>query len=226
MINSHKVLPDHKASNQGNRGTNPDYKAIRSDATSKKIVNEEMDNVLIEVPDPTIHPDHKERNQPEMKNQPKNKTSLLKSLILLFIASLYTACDEQTVYHSFQSLPTEGWQRNDTLFFNVSVADSATLYNVSVEVRNRNNYPYQNLPLLIYYDSPEVPNIKRDTLELRLADNAGIWLGDGWGGLYQSTLPAGFIRIGKAGEYRFKIIHLLPDEVLPGINDVGIKLKR
>ena len=223
---AHKVLPDHKASNQGNRGTNPDNKAIRSDATSKKIVNEEMDNVLIEVPDPTIHPDHKERNQPEMKNQPKNKTSLLKSLILLFIASFYTACDEQTVYHSFQSLPTEGWQRNDTLFFNVSVADSATLYNVSVEVRNRNNYPYQNLPLLIYYDSPEIPNIKRDTLELRLADNAGIWLGDGWGGLYQSTLPAGFIRIGKAGEYRFKIIHLLPDEVLPGINDVGIKLKR
>ena len=70
-----KVLPEHKASNQGNRGTNPDNKAIRSDATSKKIVNEEMDNVLIEVPDPTIHPDHKERNQPEMKNQPKNKTS-------------------------------------------------------------------------------------------------------------------------------------------------------
>ena len=79
---------------------------------------------------------------------------------------------------------------------------------------------------LALYDSPEIPNIKRDTLELRLADNAGIWLGDGWGGLYQSTLPAGFIRIGKAGEYRFKIIHLLPDEVLPGINDVGIKLKR
>ena len=161
-----------------------------------------------------------------MKNLLKNKTSLLKSLILLFIAGFHTACDEQTVYHSFQSLPTEGWQRNDPLVFNVSVADSATLYNVSVEVRNRNNYPYQNLPLLVYYDSPEAPNIKRDTLELRLADNAGIWLGDGWGGLYQSTLPAGFVRIGKAGEYRFKIIHLLPDEVLPGINDVGIKLKR
>lgn len=208
------------------QGNQPRQQGDQVRRNKQKIVNEEMDNVLIEVPDPTIHPDHKERNQPEMKNQPKNKTSLLKSLILLFIASFYTACDEQTVYHSFQSLPTEGWQRNDTLFFNVSVVDSATLYNVSVEVRNRNNYPYQNLPLLIYYDSPEVPNIKRDTLELRLADNAGIWLGDGWGGLYQSTLPAGFIRIGKAGEYRFKIIHLLPDEVLPGINDVGIKLKR
>lgn len=161
-----------------------------------------------------------------MKSLLKHKTFLRKSLILLFAASFCMACDEQTVYHSFQSLPTEGWQRKDTLFFNVMVPDSVTLYNVSVEVRNRNNYPYQNLPLLIYYDSPEAQNIKRDTLELRLADSAGIWLGDGWGGLYQSTLSAGLIRIGKAGEYRFKVIHLLPDEVLPGVNDIGIKLKR
>ena len=206
------------------QGDQPNHKAISS---NHKAISDGESNPGVTNPSaPTIHPDHKERNQPEMKNLLKNKTSLLKSLILLFIAGFHTACDEQTVYHSFQSLPTEGWQRNDTLFFNVSVTDSATLYNVSVEVRNRNNYPYQNLPLLIYYDSPEALNIKRDTLELRLADNAGIWLGDGWGGLYQSTLPAGFVRIGKAGEYRFKIIHLLPDEVLPGINDVGIKLKR
>lgn len=153
----------------------------------------------------------------------KHKTFLRKSLILLFIASLCTACDEQTVYHAFQSLPAEGWQQKDTLFFNVTVPDSATLYDVSVEVRNRNNYPYQNLPLLIYYDSPEARNIRRDTLELRLADKAGIWQGDGWG-LYQSAFPAGLIRIGKAGEYRFKITYLLPDEVLPGVNDIGIKL--
>lgn len=160
-----------------------------------------------------------------MRSLPNHKF-LRKSLTLLFAASLCMACDEQTVYHSFQSLPTEGWQRKDTLFFNVMVPDSVTLYNVSVEVRNRNNYPYQNLPLLIYYDSPETRNIKRDTLELRLADGAGIWLGDGWGGLYQSDLSAGLIRIGKAGEYSFKVIHLLPDEILPGINDIGIKLKR
>lgn len=161
-----------------------------------------------------------------MKSLLKYKKSLRKSLILLFAASLCMACDKQTVYHTFQSLPTEGWQRKDTLFFNVTIPDSATLYNISVEIRNRNNYPYQNLPLLIYYDSPEAQNIKRDTLEMELADSDGIWLGDGWGGLYQSTLHAGLIHIGKAGEYRFKIMHLLPDEVLPGINDVGIKLKR
>lgn len=159
-----------------------------------------------------------------MKSLLKNKMFLRKSMILLLVASLCMACDKQTVYHAFQSLPAEGWQQKDTLFFNVVMPDSATLYDVSVEVRNRINYPYQNLPLLIFYDSPEAQNIQRDTLELRLADKAGIWLGDGWGGLYQSAFPAGLIRISKAGEYRFKITYLLPDEVLPGINDVGIKL--
>lgn len=165
-----------------------------------------------------------------MKNLLKNKRflrkSVHKSLILLFVASLLTACDKQTVYHVYYPLPTDGWQRKDTLFFHVNVTDSATLYQLSVEVRNRNNYPYQNLPLLVYYDSPEVCNIKRDTLNLRLANSAGIWQGDGWGGLYQSSFPAGTIHIRKAGEYRFKITYLLTDELLPGINDIGINLKR
>lgn len=239
--NARKVTPDPKTE-PSLRVTNPDSKAIslnrketarketKQDVTSPKtIVDVETDsaetgNVTMEAS--PIHPNNKERNQPEMKNLLKHKKSLRKSLILLFAASLCMACDEQTVYHTFQSLPTEGWQRKDTLFFDITIPDSATLYNISVEVRNRNNYPYQNLPLLIYYDSPEAQNIKKDTLEMKLADSAGIWLGDGWGGLYQSTLRAGLIRIGKAGEYRFKITHLLPDEVLPGINDVGIRLKR
>lgn len=161
-----------------------------------------------------------------MKDLLKNKKTLLKSFALLFIAGFYVACDEQTVYHSFQSLPTDGWQRSDTLFFNATVADSATRYRISVEVRNRSNYPYQNLPVLLCHDNPEGTDPKKDTLELKLADSAGIWLGDGWGGLFQSTFPAGSIPIEKPGEYHFKIIHLLPDEVLPGINDIGIKLER
>ena len=161
-----------------------------------------------------------------MKELFKCKRLFRKGLILLFAASLCMACDKQTVYHTFQSLPTEGWQQKDTLFFDVMIPDSTTLYYISVEVRNRNDYPYQNLPLLICCDNPEAQNIKRDTLELRLADSGGIWSGSGWGGLYQSTVSAGFLRIGKAGEYCFKITYLLPDEVLPGVNDVGIRLKR
>lgn len=161
-----------------------------------------------------------------MKSLLKHKTFPGKILLLLLIASLFTACDKQVVYHAYQPLPTEGWQLSDTLLFKIAVPDSATFYNVSVEVRNRSNYPYQNLPLLLYCDSPEAQNIKKDTLNLTLASNTGNWFGNGWGGLYQSAFPAGLIRIEETGEYCFRITYLLPDEVLTGINDIGIRLKR
>lgn len=161
-----------------------------------------------------------------MKSLLKHNSLLWKSLILLFVASLHVACDKQVVYHAFQSLPTDGWSQQDTLFFTVMVPDSSALYGVSVEIRNRNNYPYQNLPLFLSCENPHAQNIQRDTLRLTLANDKSAWLGKGWGGLYQSLFPAGYIYIDKAGEYRFTISHLLPDEKVSGINDIGIRLKR
>lgn len=156
----------------------------------------------------------------------KNKRFPLKSIILLFIVSALSACDKQTVYHAFQSIPQEGWLRKDTLLFNVEVPDSQTYYKLSIEIRNRNNYPYQNLSLSICYDGPEVPKLPADTLNAILATKEGIWKGDGWGGLYQSAFPVGSIRVGKAGAYHFKIAYTLPDESLQGINDIGLCIKK
>lgn len=161
-----------------------------------------------------------------MTNLFKNKKECLKCIILLFIASALSACDKQTVYHVFQSIPQEGWKRQDTLLFNVIVPDSQTYYKLTVEVRNRNTYPYQNIGLSVCYDGPEVKRLPADTLEVILADKEGIWKGDGWGGLYQSAFSAGSVKIEKPGNYLFKVAHTLPDDALPGINDVGIKLQR
>ena len=174
----------------------------------------------------TTNPNLKEIDQPPMTNRPKNRNICLKGIILLFVASLSSACDKQTVYHSFQSLPSEGWMRKDTLYFNVNVSDSLTYYKLSMEVRNRNNYPYQNLSLSVCYDSPDSVSLPADTIQLALADTEGIWKGDGWGGLYQTAVPAGSIRIDKSGTYRFKIAYVLPDETLQGLNDIGIKLEK
>ena len=160
----------------------------------------------------TISPNLKVKDLPKMTNL------CLKGIILLFVASLLSACDKQTVYHSFQSLPTEGWLREDTLSFDVKVTDSLTYYKLSLEVRNRSNYPYQNLPLSICYTTADSIPSPTDTIQLILADKEGIWKGDGWGGLYQTA--------GKPGTYLFKVAYTLPDERLQGINDIGIKLKR
>lgn len=161
-----------------------------------------------------------------MKDLFRNKRGYLKCIVLLFVASALSSCDKHTVYHSFQSIPQKGWAKQDTLAFDVIVPDSQTYYKLSIEVRNRNNYPYQNLNLSISYDGPEINKLPADTVKATLANKEGIWQGDGWGGLYQSTFSIGSVKIGKSGNYIFKVAYTLPDEILPGINDIGIKLER
>ena len=215
------------------RGNSPDKTGNRGQSRNGKRPNKVNSNkananhgTTTAVRPVTISPNPKVKDLPKMTNRLKNRNLCLKGIILLFAASLLSACDKQTVYHSFQSLPTKGWLRKDTLSFDVEVTDSLTYYKLSLEVRNRNNYPYQNLPLSISYtDGDSIPSAT-DTIQLILADKEGIWKGDGWGGLYQTATSAGSIRIKSPGTYRFKVAYTLPDESLQGINDIGIKLER
>ena len=156
----------------------------------------------------------------------RNRAPWLK-IILLSAASLLSACNGQTVYHAYQSLPEQGWLRTDTLCFSVAVPDSLTYYRLCIEIRNRHDYPYRNLSLSVGCDTPAgTTPLPADTLQLTLADANGRWVGTGWSGLYQTSFAAGSIRIGSPGTYLLKIAYTLPDDVLQGINDVGIKLRK
>ena len=226
---SSRVLPnpttrENNPGKTGNRDRNKTGKHPNKVNSNKANVNN--GTITTVVRPVTISPNLKVKDLPKMTNRLKNRNLCLKGIILLFGASLLSACDKQTVYHSFQALPTEGWLREDTLSFDVKVTDSLTYYKLSLEVRNRSNYPYQNLPLSICYTTADSIPSPTDTIQLILADKEGIWKGDGWGGLYQTAVSAGSVRIGKPGTYLFKVAYTLPDERLQGINDIGIKLKR
>lgn len=146
---------------------------------------------------------------------------------LLVTSALFGACREQTVYHSFRALPWDAWHAHDTVDFAVQIPDSNTTYQLSVEVRNRNDYPYQNLRLYLDYATPDsLQMLPADTLNLILADSTGQWKGQGWGGLYQHSFPVKPVSIQEKGTYTFKISLAMPDEELKGINDIGIKLEK
>lgn len=144
-------------------------------------------------------------------------------LLFLTVVFLTTACDKKTVYHSYHAIPTEGWKKSDTLFFDIPVKDSLTQFNLAAEIRNKSNYVYRNLYLVISHNLEDSTVWKTDTLLLILADKEGKWNGTGWGSLFQSELPIGTIAIQHPGNYTLKIIHGMQDEILKGINDIGIK---
>lgn len=113
----------------------------------------------------------------------------------------------------------------DTLRFEAQVPDSQVYCRLEVEVRNRNDYPYRNLPLRIACLTADSLQLPPDTLNIMLADSEGGWLGTGLGNYYQLSQSVGSVHISRPGIYTFRITCLLPDSVVKGINDIGIRLE-
>lgn len=148
-------------------------------------------------------------------------------VVCLFFVLTMISCNKQTVYHSYQSLPNDGWKKSDTLSFQIENTDSIPhTIHLFAEVRNKNNYPYQNLSLSLYHNLQDSAHWKRDTISLNLTDKAGNWIGTGCGNLYQSSKFIGSIVISQKGNHRIKVIHRMTDDRLIGLSDIGIKVSR
>ena len=61
-------------------------------------------------------------------------------------------------------------------------------------------------------------------LQIPVADAEGNWFGLGWGDLRVSTSPAVDLPPGIGDTCRIYLTSALPDSLLPGVNDVGVKI--
>ncbi len=154
------------------------------------------------------------------------KRLLRHSFLALATAWLATACNEHTVYHSFQTISSKGWGKSDTLFFQVSVNDSLHPYRLTTEVRNLNNYAYKDLYLFVSHNFADSTVWKTDTIAFVLADEEGRWQGNGTGYLYQSGVPFCTVQPAHPGNYTIKVSQGMKDETLTGIHDVGVRVEK
>lgn len=154
------------------------------------------------------------------------RAAIKSSLLLILTAWLSAACNENTVYYSYQSTPSKGWTKGDTLLFNVPLTDSLTRLKLFVEVRNESEYLYQDLYMVISHNLKDSTQWRTDTLKFIVADKEGKWRGTGWGSLFLSTLPLGECINRHPGDYTIKVAHGMKDEQLIGISDVGIRIEK
>lgn len=139
---------------------------------------------------------------------------------------LLVACETNTIYHSYHHLPNGRWNKNDTLLFTHKISDSAALYKVSLEIRYQDYYPYRNLFLFIQRNTANSSFFITDTVEYILATPKGKWKGSGLGTLHQITFPYHTFSLPQNRNYSFKIGHVMKEEVLDGINDIGICIEK
>ena len=146
--------------------------------------------------------------------------------IAWLVALLFSACDERTLIHTSQILPEAGWARGDTIELQAQLTDSFLQADLYVEVRHRPHYPYRNLPLAVRLLPPDSLLLAPDSLNLMVADAQANWMGEGYGPLRQVSHRVSTVQVRQQGLYRFQLWHLLPDSLLPEVNDIGIRLMR
>lgn len=119
--------------------------------------------------------------------------------ILSFIC--LCACQQDTLYFTYEPVPTDGWSKTDTLQFYLPDTLSPGTYHLEVGVRHSGKYPYRDLWLELtqYIPSPTSDDEwieSKDTIHVYLANEKGNWNGSGTtSGYFQHLSAAGEITI-------------------------------
>jgi len=154
---------------------------------------------------------------------------ILNKLLLLFCTVVLfsmMSCHNNDVFSQYSTVALNGWNKDSTFIFNVQIQDIKVKYNVYVNVRNRGEYPYQNMWLFLEKMSPD-SIVTKDTINFYLADQRGKWLGSGVGQSFEMpVLYQQNVTFHKPGTYRYRIFQGMRDTILVGVNDIGIRVEK
>ncbi|MBR1799363.1 MAG: gliding motility lipoprotein GldH [Bacteroidales bacterium] len=153
------------------------------------------------------------------------KTNILYGLTL-FAAVLFAACNRNLYYADEKSVNEHGWLPTDTLRFEVEAADTTTVVDFLLEVRNTVDYPYANTFFFITTFFPD-QSVAQDTLEFPLADPSGQWHGRRTGRLVDTRCYfRRNTRFPMQGTYTFAITNGMRDSAICGLKNVGLRIER
>ncbi|MDR2027075.1 MAG: gliding motility lipoprotein GldH [Prevotellaceae bacterium] len=147
--------------------------------------------------------------------------------ILFFAILLLSSCtDQNRIWQHNTAVRNCVWNKDTVLKFKLPVEDTAMLCSLSIHLRNRTDYSFQNLYLFLNVESPN-GNTFADTLNFNLAYDNGEWTGSG--GLFSkyrenTFLYRKYVKFPEKGIYSFNIRHGMRKDSLEGISSVGLIL--
>jgi len=156
---------------------------------------------------------------------------MFKIIASIFVLAVFFSCDSNTVFSESKSF-SEAWNKNETLTFTIPQLDTLKKYNVFVNLRNTNDYRFNNIFLIVAIDFPHGKTIT-DTLEYKMANPDGTWLGSGIGNIKENKLwykeNVSFL---EKGNYKLRINHAVRNNGnvegvtnLEGLTDIGYSIE-
>lgn len=156
--------------------------------------------------------------------------------VLLLAAFVAAGCIGRKVYDHYEELPVAGWEKNDTITFLVPPVAQGGLYSLDLGLRTTTQYPFMSLTLIVEQLTfpldtaarplfPVAPRPSVTTLSCRLMDSRGHVKGQGIN-YFQHDFHVADIVLNAGDSLRFSVRHDMKREILPGISDLGLRLRR
>ena len=154
-----------------------------------------------------------------IKSKTYNKTYFLLCLLLV-------SCIGDVAFSKYESIADEGWVQTDTLKFEASVCDSATMQGM-LAMRIKDSFPYAGLSVVVEQEIADgnKKSYLKDTVTCELINSRGKIQGEGVS-RYQYEFPANRFSIADSCTVSTKVYHIMNVDTIPGITEVGFTLKR
>ena len=152
-------------------------------------------------------------------------------ILLLLIVLIFCSCDKTRVFDEYKTVG-ESWKKDSIVAFNFNQNDTLKPYNLFVNIRNNDNYQFNNLFLIVSMQQPD-GLVRKDTLQYEMANADGTLMGQGFSDIKENKLfYKEKVRFAKAGSYKIRIqqavrktgkIEGVSD--LEGVTEVGFRIE-
>ena len=158
---------------------------------------------------------------------------MLKKLAFILGIIIFISCNSNSgnVFAEYKNIGS-GWEKNEKIEFVFQAPDSVSTYNIFLNLRNDETYPFSNLFLIVNISLPNNETVS-DTLEYRMAEPDGEWLGEGFSLKENKLWYKENVTFPTKGECKLTVEHAMRKnssiegiQVLKGITDVGIEIEK
>ncbi len=153
------------------------------------------------------------------------KIRFITFLVIGVLLISVSACDKSMVYDEFRHISDNSWEWNEKPEFIFDAPDTTSLYDLLISVRHTIEYPLSNLYMFVHVTGPGGREMT-DTINFRLADKSGEWLGRGLGNIREiGYLYRSGTAFPEKGNYTFVIEQAMRLPEVP-VSEVGFRIEK
>ena len=144
-----------------------------------------------------------------------------KIFFLSIIVILFSSCNQKYFYEDYVEIPEKNWDVNDVVSFSFEIEDVTVPYNLYINIRHGNLYPYRNIWLFVHTTAPN-GSVQKDSVNCILADDNNRWKGECLVDICDYLSPfMDSIAFIEPGVYVVEIQHALRQDKAPLIHEIG-----